>query len=84
MTVFAWAPTRRPIDPDTMSKDEFNTSWAEPSLRCLFCDEPFERGQHVWHWQVDSGHRDIRAHASCVKKHAAGILQDIAGCIRHG
>lgn len=79
MTVFVWSQDTP--NPDTQSKQEFATTWAQPTAHCLFCDSAFMSGDRVWHWHID-GQRDLRAHTACVAKHACGILKDIGECLR--
>lgn len=80
MTVFVWEQLRQ--DYGALSRNARSTAWAAPTPRCVFCDEHFADGQRVWHWHVDGGNRDIRAHAECVARSARGMIKDIGECLR--
>ena len=77
MSVFTWTP--KPIDPDTLPKDEWQTTWYISPPSCLFCGNYLLPGQRVFAWQ---GHRVFHAHAACVKDNARGLMKDIGECLR--
>lgn len=77
MTVFKW--TAKPSDPDTNDNDEFNTYWFIPTASCLMCGEPIQHGQRVMAWRADT---DLVFHGDCVKSRVAGLLKDIAECMK--
>lgn len=81
MTVFVWKQEPQRVMPED-GKDLFSTTWAMPSPECFLCGDRFENGQRVWHWHVDGGTRDLRAHAGCAGNAARGMIKDLAECTR--
>ncbi len=78
MAVFIWTPTQTPY-PGIEARDEISTAMYEPHVKCGLCGERIARGQRVMAW-TDA--ENVLFHSDCIKRHARGLLKDIAECTR--
>ena len=63
-------------------RNESCSAFAHPEPKCSICRARLEDGQKAMSWQFADNGDDLLVHATCIGKHATGMIKDLADCQR--